>query len=101
MTTTLCIYQNEKLLYSTTKTNPLLFNVVRGFNEIASRNYGDSVRTVSIDPFVISVMADGEYTLFSVDNSVKDLQIVYLEFLKMTTGISEKDFSRLESLLNN
>ena len=97
----LCIYENERLLYSTTKTNPLLFNVVKGFNEIASRSYGDTVRTISIGPFVVSVIMDGQYTVFSVDDSPRDLRRIYSELLKMTAEGNGDDFGRLESLLNN
>lgn len=75
MTATVSIYENEKLLYATEKQNPLLYNIVKGFMHVASKNYGTVLRTIRIGKCVISVADTAQGTVvFLLDDRPHGLE---------------------------
>lgn len=83
----ICIYKNNQEICSTAPLNPLIYNVVRGFSEIAARTYSDKLKEIKLNPYVISVVHPAEnVVIFSVDSCAKNLEKAVEIYTKSENG---------------
>lgn len=69
----LAVYRSGEQLFASGAVDPLLESTIRGFCDLASKSYDDSIECIRFGPYVVSVRTEAALLLFCVDRQPREL----------------------------
>lgn len=75
------IYKKDVLCYSTASLNPLLYNAVKGFIDIASTNYDDCPSSVVYADTTIRILVRDDIIIFTLNKEEENLEKIYKDYM--------------------
>ncbi len=85
----LCLYKNEKLIYSTYQINPLLSDAIMGFKHFTESNYNDVLEFIKFGNYIISVKFMDEHMLVAIDE-------VKINLEELITNLKKNKYQDIE-----
>lgn len=66
---TLCIFRGNQIVFSNKEPHPLLFNLVKGFEDIGQKLFAQHLKLIKAPPFTFGVFYKGEVVVVIIEKT--------------------------------